>query len=256
VKPQSAVERLKITVAYDGSPFDGWQSQAHANGVQDHIEAAFLAVGGIPQRIHGSGRTDAGVHATGQVAHVDVPRGRLTPATWAAALNANLPLTIRIIRVSRVRGGEAGFHARFTAKRKRYTYRLWNASYMHPLEVRRAWHVPRELDLALLRQAAALLIGRHDFARFTAKSRGRPDPGTVRTLHSIGIRRQGPLITLTFEGDGFLYKMVRLLTGTIIRVAEKRAPLSYITDLLSPHVQTRTHFMAVAEGLYLTRVFY
>lgn len=248
-------ERLKLTVAYDGGPFAGWQSQAGGNGVQDHIEAAFLAVAGIRLRIHGSGRTDSGVHATGQIAHADVPRGKLAPATWQAALNANLPNGIRIVRISRVRGGDAGFHARFSAKGKRYIYRLWNATYLHPLEIGRAWHVPRELDLALLRKAAGLLVGRHDFARFTAK-RGQKPSGTVRTIRRIGVQTRGPLITLTFEGDGFLYKMVRLLTGTIVRIAEKRAPVSFITDLLNPHVQTRTHFMAVAEGLYLSRVFY
>ena len=251
-----STERLKLTVAYDGRPFDGWQSQATANGVQDHIESAFLAVAGVRLRIHGSGRTDAGVHATGQIAHADVPRGRLAPATWMAALNANLPHTIRIIRVARVRGGEAGFHARFSAKGKRYIYRLWNAPFMHPLEIGRAWHVPRELDPALLREAAALLVGRHDFARFTAKRRGQVQTDTVRTIHRIAVQTRGPLITLTFEGDGFLYKMVRLLTGTIVRVAERRAPVSFIADLLSAHTHARTHFMAVAEGLYLSRVFY
>jgi tRNA pseudouridine38-40 synthase len=251
-----AQERLKLTVAYDGAPFDGWQSQATANGVQDHIEAAFHSVSGIRLRIHGSGRTDAGVHATGQIAHADVPRGRLTPATWMAALNASLPPDIRIIRVDRVPGGEGGFHARFSAKGKRYIYRLWNASYMHPLEIGRAWHVPRELDLTLLREAAAQLTGRHDFARFTAKRRGQIPTETVRTIRGIRVQSRGPLVTLTFEGDGFLYKMVRLLTGTIVRVAEKRAPLSYITDLLDLGTNVRTHFMGVAEGLYLARVFY
>jgi len=250
-----AQERLKLTVAYDGRPFDGWQSQATANGVQDHIEAAFLAVAGIRLRIHGSGRTDAGVHATGQIAHADVPRGRLSSATWMAALNANLPSGIRIVRVSRVRGGEDGFHARFSAKGKRYIYRLWNAPCMHPLEIGRAWHVPRELDLPLLRKAAALLTGRHDFVRFTA-NRGRKESDTIRTIHRIGIQPRGSLITLTFEGDGFLYKMVRLLTGTIVRVAEKRAPLSFVTDLLDTRVRARTHFMGIAEGLCLSRVFY
>ena len=252
-------ERLKLTVAYDGGPFDGWQSQATANGVQDHIEAAFHAVAGTRLRIHGSGRTDAGVHAAGQIAHADVPRGKLTLATWMAALNANLPHSIRIIRITRTqraRDGEGGFHARFSAKGKRYIYRIWNATYMHPLEIGRAWHVPRELDFALLREAAALLVGQHDFARFTAKRRGQLKTDTVRTIHRIGVQTRGPLITLTFEGDGFLYKMVRLLTGTIIRVAEKRAPVSFIADLLSPQMHTRTHFMAVAEGLYLSRVFY
>lgn len=250
-----ALERLKLTIAYDGRPFSGWQSQADANAVQDHIEAAFLAVAGIRLRIHGSGRTDAGVHATGQVAHADVPRGRLAPATWQAALNANLPHEIRVLRASRVRGGDDGFHARFSAKGKRYIYRIWNAPCMHPLELGRAWHVPRPLDRALLREAAALLVGRHDFARFTARRRQK-ETGTVRTIHRFDIRSRGPLITLTVEGDGFLYKMVRLLTGTIVRVAEGRAPSSFIRDLLSPRVRARTHFMAEAEGLCLTRVLY
>jgi len=248
-------ERLKLTVAYDGAPFDGWQSQATANGVQDHIEAAFLAIGGVPLRIHGSGRTDAGVHATGQIAHADVPCGKLFPSTWMAALNANLPDSIRITRASRVRGGDDGFHARFSAKGKRYIYRIWNATYMHPLEIGRAWHVPRPLDLDLLRAAAAKLTGRHDFIRFTANRRQK-ETATVRTVRRIGVQSRGPLITLTFEGDGFLYKMVRLLTGTIIRVAEKRAPVSFITDLLDLNVRARTHFMGVAGGLSLARVFY
>jgi len=250
-----AQERLKLTIAYDGRPFSGWQSQADANGVQDHIEAAFLAVAGIRLRIHGSGRTDAGVHATGQIAHADVPRGKLAPPKWQAALNANLPHGIRVIRASHVRGGDDGFHARFSAKGKRYIYRIWNAPYMHPIEIGRAWHVPRELNRALLREAAALLVGRHDFARFTAR-RGRKATDTVRTIRRMAVGTRGPLITLTVEGDGFLYKMVRLLTGTIVRVAEGRAPLSFIRDLLSPRVRARTHFMAVAEGLYLARVWY
>ena len=249
------LERIRLTIAYDGAPFDGWQSQATANGVQDHIEAAFLSVAGRRLRIHGSGRTDAGVHATGQIAHVDLPRGKLAPATWMAALNANLPDRIRITRASRVRGGDDGFHARFSAKGKRYIYRLWNATCMHPLEIGHAWYVPRKLDLALLRAAAAKLVGRHDFARFAAR-RAQKETSTVRTIHRIGLQVRGPLITLTFEGDGFLYKMVRLLTGTIVRVAEKRAPVSFVTDLLDTRIKARTHFMGVAGGLYLARVFY
>ena len=172
-----------------------------------------------------------------------------------AALNANLPDSIRITRASRVRGGDDGFHARFSAKGKRYIYRIWNATYMHPLEIGRAWHVPRPLDLDLLRAAAAKLTGRHDFIRFTANRRQK-ETATVRTVRRIGVQSRGPLITLTFEGDGFLYKMVRLLTGTIIRVAEKRAPVSFITDLLDLNVRARTHFMGVAGGLSLARVFY
>lgn len=249
------VERLKLTIAYDGRPFSGWQSQADGNAVQDHIESAFLSAFALRLRVHGSGRTDAGVHATGQIAHADVPRGRLPAAKWQAALNASLPPGIRIIRAARVRGGGEGFHARFSATGKRYVYRIWNAPWMHPLEIGRAWHVPRNLDRTLLREAASLLTGRHDFARFTA-NRGQKETDTVRTIRRIAIQSQGPLITLVFEGDGFLYKMVRLLTGTMVRVAEGRAPLQWITDLLTPGVKARTHFMAVAEGLCLERVYY
>ena len=250
-----ALERLKLIVAYDGRPFAGWQSQAGANAVQDHIEAAFAAVGKLTLRIHGSGRTDAGVHALGQVAHVDVPRGRYPPATWLAALNAHLPHEIRIIRATRARGGRDGFHSRFHATGKRYLYRCWNATYMHPLEIGRAWHVPRVLNFPHLREAAALLVGRHDFRRFTARL-GESEKDTIRTIRRIAITRRGPLITFTVEGSGFLYKMVRLLTGTLIRVAEGRAPVSYIRDLLSPKVPARTHFAAPAEGLYLAKVMY
>jgi tRNA pseudouridine38-40 synthase len=250
-----AQERLKLIIAYDGRSFAGWQSQAGGGSVQDHLEAALFAVSGIKARVHGSGRTDAGVHALGQVMHVDVPRGRYAPATWMAALNANLPREIRVVRASRVRGGHDGFHARFSAKGKRYIYRLWNAPFMHPLEIGRAWHVPRTLDLDALREAAAMLVGRHDFARFSARA-GRDVRETVRTIHRVTIVRRGPLITLAFEGDGFLYKMVRLLTGTLVRVAEGRAPVSFIKDLLSPKVRARTHFAAPAEGLYLAKVLY
>ncbi|MEQ1851135.1 MAG: tRNA pseudouridine(38-40) synthase TruA [Chthoniobacteraceae bacterium] len=250
-----ALDRLKLVVAYDGRPFAGWQSQAGGNAVQDYLEAAFLAVGGIQVRIHGSGRTDAGVHALGQVAHADVPRGQYPVGIWMSALNAHLPREIRVLRSSRVWGGRDGFHARFSAIGKRYLYRLWNAPFMHPLEIGRAWHVPRVLDLDRLREAAALLIGRHDFVRFSARA-AKNDRETVRTIHRVSIVPRSHLVTLTFEGDGFLYKMVRLLTGTLVRVAEGRAPVSFITDLLSPKVSARTHFTAPAEGLYLAKVSY
>jgi tRNA pseudouridine38-40 synthase len=250
-----ALERLKLIVAYDGRPFAGWQSQAGGNAVQDHLEAAFLAVGGVHVRVHGSGRTDAGVHALGQVAHADVPRGQYAAGVWMSALNANLPREIRVVRSSRVRGGHDGFHARFSATGKRYLYRIWNAPFMHPLEIGRAWHVPRSLDFDRLREAAALLVGRHDFVRFSARA-AKNDRETVRTIHRVSIVPRGHLVTLAFEGDGFLYKMVRLLTGTLVRVAEGRAPASLITDLLSPKVSARTHFTAPAEGLYLAKVSY
>ena len=249
------LERLKLTIAYDGRPFSGWQSQAGGGGVQDALESAFAKVCGEDVRVHGSGRTDAGVHAHGQIAHADVPRGRHEPARWLAALNANLPAEVRVLRVARVRGGREGFHARYDARGKRYIYRIWNDGWMHPLELGHAWHMPLPLDIATLRAGAALLIGTHDFGGFAA-NRGKKEPNTTRTITRIRVTGRAPLITLTFEGNGFLYKMVRLLTGTMVRIAQGRAPLSLIGDLFAAKGRTKSQFAAPAEGLYLDRVFY
>jgi tRNA pseudouridine38-40 synthase len=250
--------RLKLTISYDGRPFRGWQSQIGKDAVQDVLEVAFAQVNGgqrIP--IQGSGRTDAGVHALAQMAHADVPRDRLAPRQWLAALNAYLPPEIR---VTRCQWAGPEFHARFSAKGKRYVYRIWNGPVLPPLEFGRGWHVFHPLDLARLRQAAALLTGTHDFGGFAA-NRGVPCPDTVRTLRRIDVKgRPGGLLTLTFEGDGFLYKMVRLLTGSLVRVAQSRAELDWLAGLLEPPQpgapRVKTSFAAPAEGLYLVRVFY
>lgn len=249
----AASNRLRLLVAYDGRPFDGWQSQARGNTVQDHLERAFAGLcGGQRIPVHGSGRTDAGVHASGQVAHADVPdRTRHTPERWRGALNANLPPEIRVLTVRFV---PADFHSRFDARGKVYRYRIWNAPVLAPLEHGRAWHFPNPLDLPTLQRGAELLLGMHDFAGFAA-SRGKPDENTVRTIRRIVVRRRSAQVTLDYEGDGFLYKMVRLLTGTLVRCAQGRASLEWITELLAANGE-KTSFAAPAEGLYLLRVLY
>ena len=245
-------ERLKLLIAYDGRAFSGWQSQTAKTGVQDHIESVLEKFLGHRVVVHGSGRTDSGVHALGQVAHADVPVGRLTLEKWRDLLNGHLPHEVRILRATRA---PATFHARYDVCGKRYTYRIWNERWMHPLEIGRAWHDPLPLDLPTLRAAAELLVGKHDFAAFAA-NRGTPEKATIRTIHRILIQRRGPLITLHFEGDGFLYHMVRLLTGTLARVAHGRASLDRIRDLLARTRPEKTHYLAPAEGLYLAKVFY
>lgn len=247
-----STERLKLVVAYDGRPFSGWQSQAHGQGVQDHLERAFAAVLGGTVRVHGAGRTDSGVHALAQIAHADVEKGKVPLRQWARALNANLAPGIRVLRASRAR---PDFHARFDATGKIYTYRLWNAPSLHPLEIGRAWFVPGGLDSAILREGAKLFEGTHDFAGFAA-NRGHPVTDTVRTITRIRITQRGPLLTLRYEGDGFLYRMVRLLTGSLVRCAQRRVPLTWIEELLTNRAGRKTHYCAVAEGLYLTRVLY
>src|SRR5437773_11094096 len=197
--------RLKLIIAYDGAPFSGWQSQSHRNTVQDHVERAFERVRGKPTRVHGAGRTDAGVHALAQCAHVDLPNDRLSAARWTEALNALLPPIIRVLRCQYVSND---FHARLSAKGKIYRYRIWLGPVLPPFEYRRAWHVPHPLDLRILQEAAKHFVGSHDFAAFAA-NRGKPEESTIRTINSVRVGQNGPCVTIEFDGNGFLYKMVR-----------------------------------------------
>jgi len=219
--------RFKLIVAYDGAPFLGWQSQVGGNTVQDHLEAAFRKLCGTRIVVHGSGRTDTGVHALGQVAHVDIPSPRLQ--SWPAALNAHLPRAIRVMDCSIV---PPEFHARFDAKGKIYIYRIYNGPVQDPFEFGRSWHISGLLDVPMFTQAAQRLVGTHDFGGFAA-NRGKPGEDTVRTVHRIEVEQSGPIITLTFEGTGFLYKMVRLLTGSMVRCAQHRAELGWLDEVLA-----------------------
>src|SRR5437868_4862492 len=206
--------RLKLIVAYDGAPFAGWQSQSHHNTVQDHLERVFERVTGGVVRVHGAGRTDAGVHALAQCAHVDVLK--LLPAErWIKTLNALLPVTVRVLRCRYV---SKDFHACFSAKGKIYRYRIWAAPVLPPFEYRRAWHIPHPLDLKILQKAARHFVGTHDFAAFAA-NRGKPEESTVRTINSVRVRQNGSCVTIEFDGDGFLYKMVRLIVGSLVKCA-------------------------------------
>jgi tRNA pseudouridine38-40 synthase len=247
-----ALERLKLTVAYDGRHFSGWQSQSNRNGVQDHLKLAFLALLSEPVKLHGAGRTDSGVHALGQVAHVDVPQHKFAPAKWIAALNAHLPAQIRVVRCQ---PAATWFHAQYSAVGKVYQYRLWNDPVFHPLEIGRSWHVPQILDLRTLRSAADRLTGTHDFASFCA-NRGKALEATTRTIRQIRIRRRKQLIGMEFDGNGFLYRMVRMLTGAIVRVASGREDLNWIDQLLNEPGKTKANYTAPAEGLYLVKVEY
>ncbi len=244
--------RLRLLLAYDGGAFQGWQSQASGKTVQDTLERAVAGLIGKHATVHGSGRTDSGVHATGQVAHVDVPESRLSLGAWEGALNGHLPKELRVLRVQKA---SPGFHSRFSATGKVYVYRVWNARSLHPLEIGRVWHVPTPIDLEKLREAAKMLSGRHDFAAFAA-NRGRPEECTERTIYRIGLRRSGALLTLKFEGEGFLYRMVRMLSGSMIRAAQGKETLDWLGGFLKNPNAGRTSYCSPAEGLCLTRVLY
>jgi tRNA pseudouridine38-40 synthase len=254
---ETETRRLRLRIAYAGGAFQGWQSQARGDTIQDRLEAAFAALCGGGRRIvvHGSGRTDAGVHARGQIAHADVPVSQRMPVErWLLALNAHLPSAIR---VEAARFVSRDFHARFSARGKIYRYRIWNAPSLNPFQAGRAWHLPGALDLAAMREAAGALIGEHDFFAFAA-NRGQPDENTVRTIRRADIvRHRGALLTLEFEGDGFLYKMVRLMVGNLVRCAQGRLPVGHMAELLTAaQTAKKTTFCAPAEGLFLMRVLY
>ena len=245
--------RLKLIVAYDGAPFSGWQSQANRNGIQDHLENAFEPICSERVRVHGAGRTDAGVHALAQCAHVDLPKRRYQPDRWVSALNGLLPPAIRIMRCRFV---SEKFHARFSAKGK-------DVSLPH-LECSCApatWKAAapgmfvRSLDFDRMAQAAQEFCGEHDFASFSA-NRGRPEANTIRIIRAVRVRRTGPCISIEFDGDGFLYKMVRMMAGTLVRVGLHQASRQEISARFRSPPKAPARIAAPAGGLFLVRVRY
>lgn len=250
--------RFLYTCSYDGVPYRGWQSQAGGETVQDTLEEAFCSILRTPVRIAGAGRTDAGVHALAQCFHADVPETcRMSPGNWRDALNANLPPSIRILSVQAVQGD---FHARFCATGKEYVYRIYTGKVFSPFLVGRAWHCPRPLDPGLLHQALSLYLGTHDFRRLSAR-RGNeppePPPGFYeRTITKASVSEEpGDMLRLEFRGNGFMYRMVRMLVGSAAQVAWGRFPLPELAGLMSAPGPTTRH-CAPPEGLYLAAVRY
>ncbi len=246
--------KLKLTIAYDGTAYQGWQWQKIGTGVQEKVEAALAKLFPSKPRVHGSSRTDTGVHALGMVAHLEIPRAefRMTTAKLALALNAWLPNDIRITSASRA---PAKFHARFDATGKQYRYFVWNHTAMNPLLRHRAWQVPLPLDLAAMRAAAKSFLGRHDFKSF-AGTRNYEMESTVRTLTRCEIKRSGPLLTFYIEGDGFLYKMCRGIVGTLVQVGQGKIAAQDIKQILAHRDRRGAGMTAPAHGLVLWKVFY
>lgn len=249
--PPPAFRRLKLTIAYEGSSFTGWQSQTHGGGVQDVLEKILALMVGTRVVVHGAGRTDARVHALAQCAHIDLPVGRLTSLDWRRVLNAKLPAAIRILRVQPVSND---FHARISARGKIYRYLIRTSDVLSPLEVGRVWHFPPAANAATLAMAANLFQGRWDFSAFSA-NRGGPVTDPRRTIRRVHVSRQGTLLKLTFEGEGFLYKMVRMMVGAVARAAQGRVEVEDLRRRLNEG-GPRWNYVAPAEGLYLVRVLY
>lgn len=253
----SRAMRFKLTVSYDGRAFTGWQSQPHGGGVQNVLESAIMEICGEDIRVRGAGRTDAGVHATGQVAHFDAPEGsRMDARAWQHALHTKLGPEVRIMQSEAV---PETFNAQFSATGKLYEYRICRLPVMPPLENGMSWHVPYRMSFERLLAICEEVQGRHDFSAFAANRRdGRQDfPGyALRHLFSVIPEEHDGFLTLKFHGEGFLYKMVRLLTGSMMRVALGREKPEWLCSLLHEANGRKSQFVAPAGGLYLRRVEY
>ncbi len=249
--------RFKLTIAYDGRPFEGWQSQPSGNTVQDHLLKAARGIHAGVSTFHGSGRTDAGVHAEAQIAHFDVPDdSSMDETAWLRALNTKLPPTIRVMQSREV---DRDFHAQFDAAGKTYRYELFTGPVLPPLLAGLSWHVRKTVDWPRLVEAANLFAGEHDFAAFAA-NRGDPNSNpdnTRRTIYEIGQEQDSDVIRLTLHGSGFLYKMVRLIVGGVVRCAQGSLELEELQRLLNqPECGEKSPLAAPPDGLCLVRVDY
>jgi tRNA pseudouridine38-40 synthase len=247
----ASLQGHKLTIAYRGTGFSGWQRQAAKRTVQECIETALEKLWGHKISLQGSGRTDTGVHALGQIASFNAPR--LHHATvLLRALNANLPRDVRIVKCRLV---SPAFHARFDARGKTYKYLIWNRLVQDPFTLDTHWHVPRDLDLPAMRRAARLLLGRHDFASFTSNP-GYERESTVRVMKRASIVRDGAALVFHFSADGFLYRMVRNLVGALVKVGKGKITVDEFGKILRSRQRSAAPETAPACGLYLMSVTY
>jgi tRNA pseudouridine38-40 synthase len=246
--------KFRLTIAYDGTAYQGWQVQRIGTGVQAKLEEALAKLFSSRPQVHSSSRTDTGVHALGMIAHFEVPRTecKMSPTKLALALNAWLPEDIRVLAASRAR---KDFHARFSASAKQYRYFVWNQPAMNPLIRHYAWHVPRSLDLKAIRCALPLFVGKHDFQSFAANP-GYARESTVRRLTRCELKRSGALLTFIIEGEGFLYRMCRGMVGTLVQIGLGKFNPDEITKMLQKRDRRIAGMSAPAQGLVLWKVSY
>ncbi|MCF7669247.1 MAG: tRNA pseudouridine(38-40) synthase TruA [Verrucomicrobia bacterium] len=245
---------FKLVIAYDGTRYAGWQWQKGQVSVQEKIEQAVFKLFPGADRIHGSSRTDAGVHALGMTAHMRVPKDefRMPVARLRLALNAFLPSDIRVMSAV---GCRHDFHARFDATGKQYRYYVWNHPVMNPLLRHQAWHIPKQLNLREMRKAAREFIGCKDFKAF-ASAHDYEIKSTIRTVVRCDIRRSGHCLVFIIEGDGFLYKMCRGIVGTLVHIGQGRFSPEDVSHMLSKGDRRDTGMNAPAKGLVLWKVYY
>lgn len=244
------MKRYKITVSYLGTDYCGWQTQKNGTSVQSVLEKAFFELFGRAAAVIGSGRTDSGVHALGQVAHFDADTS-IPPDKIPFAVNTLLPVDIRVISCREV---SEDFHARFGAKEKTYAYRLYISPHVNPLKSATAEHIPVRLDLNQMKKAAKYIEGTHDFKCFEAA--GSKIKNTVRTVSKIKIEEDGADVTVTVTGNGFLYNMVRIIAGTLVYVGQGKLRADEIPDIILSGDRKRAGKTLPSKGLCLMSVIY
>lgn len=245
------IHRYKLTLEYDGAPYRGWQYQDHSPSVQGALEAAVEKLCKQKVRSQVAGRTDAGVHALAQVAHIDLPKHYMADRVRTALNFYLIEEHVVVIEAEMV---TEDFHARFSAKGRKYLYRIFNRPSPPAVDRGRVWHVPEELDLDLMRKGASYLIGKHDFSSFRASECQAKSP--IRTLDEITIEQVGDEVHLRFSSRSFLHHQVRNMVGCLKKVGQGRWKPEKIKQVLAAKSRAAADMTAPAEGLYLTEVVY
>lgn len=244
------MRNIKLLISYDGKRYNGWQRQASTDQtIQTKLEQLLCKMTGEEIEIHGSGRTDRGVHATGQVANFHTGTN-MTTEEILQYMNEYLPQDIAILDV---RDASPRFHSRLNVIKKTYTYRVWNAPTRNVLERNYTYHVAEPLDVDAMREAASYFIGTHDYQSFCARKMKK---SSVRTIHSITIEQLGAELRFTYCGSGFLYNMVRIVTGTLIEVGRHEREATSMPDLINAKKRSLAGHTAPAHALCLSRVDY
>ena len=244
------MKRIKLTVAYDGTHYSGWQIQPNAPTIEKELDTAIYTLTGEKLHVTGASRTDAGVHGLGNVAVFDT-ESTIPGSRFCYALNRYLPEEISILESREVKGD---FHPRHCNTKKTYEYKILNTPFPIPQQRNYAWHVPGKLDTVRMREAAELLVGEHDFKSFCCV---RTDAeSTVRTVYSLDVNKEEDEIHITISGNGFLYNMVRIIAGTLIQVGKGKYEPEYIRQMLGACDRTQAGQTAPPQGLTLMKIEY
>jgi tRNA pseudouridine38-40 synthase len=249
-KPAPRSRNIRIVIAYDGSPYLGWQIQPQGPTVQSVLQECLKIITGEQLSVKGSGRTDAGVHALGQVANFHT-LSTMSPQDFKGSLNSVLPHTISVVASDEV---DVTFDAQFSAVNKLYRYRVFNSTVRSPFEIGRSWHINTSLDVGLISSVSHMLLGYKDYSSFRASGCVARIP--ARTMTRCSVHSEGDLVVFELEADGFLRHMVRNIVGTLIDVGRRRFSTDDFADIIAARDRTRAGIAAPPHGLYLVRVDY